>query len=101
MGEHFTEASPTYKKRVKIKKWNSVALWSWDFSVDSCAICRNNIMNPCIECQADYNSPVAAECTAAWGVCNHAFHFHCISRWLTNRSVCPLDNKEWEFQRME
>ena len=56
-------------KMFEVKKWNSVALWSWDIEVDVCAICRNNIMDPCIECQTNpKDNP--EECTVAWGVCN-------------------------------
>ncbi|CDR40096.1 CYFA0S04e03510g1_1 [Cyberlindnera fabianii] len=86
------------KKRFEVRKWTAVAFWSWDIVVDTCAICRNHLMEPCIECQPQSMNE-EPECVAAWGECNHAFHMHCISRWLKSRNVCPLDNREWSYQK--
>ncbi|KAA6385650.1 MAG: putative E3 ubiquitin-protein ligase RBX1 [Streblomastix strix] len=86
-------------KRFEIKRWNAVGLWSWDLQVDTCAICRNHLMEVCIECQAS-GSPLD-DCKIAWGGCNHAFHHHCVSRWLKTRQACPLCNRDWEFQKVE
>ncbi|GMR52692.1 hypothetical protein PMAYCL1PPCAC_22887 [Pristionchus mayeri] len=74
-----------------------VIQWAYDIDQDICSICCNNIMDLCIECQASLDAP--NECIIAWGTCNHVFHFHCISRWIKTRQVCPLGNSEWNFQK--
>ena len=83
-----------------IKKWTAVATWAWDLPTENCAICRNNISDLCIECQGQPGN-AAGECNVAWGQCNHAFHHHCISRWLKNRPVCPIDDREWEMSELK
>lgn len=97
-GTDYMDCMPA--KRFQVHKWQPIALWAYDIAVDNCAICRNHIMDKCIECQSvqemtDYDGT----CSIAWGKCSHVFHMHCISRWLNTRQVCPLDNRQWEFKK--
>lgn len=38
---------------------------------------------------------------AVWGACNHAFHLHCILKWVnsqTPQAHCPMCRREWQFK---
>ena len=41
------------EKMFTLKKWNAVAMWSWDVECDTCAICRVQVMDACLRCQAE------------------------------------------------
>ena len=90
---------PQQLPRFEVKKWNAVALWSWDVQVDTCAICRMHLMDLCVECQTNNPNATQETCTIVWGRCMHPFHNCCITKWLKTRNVCPLDNREWEYDK--
>mmetsp|Transcript_26523 Transcript_26523/g.36962 ORF Transcript_26523/g.36962 Transcript_26523/m.36962 type:complete len:104 (+) Transcript_26523:117-428(+) len=89
--------SESKKERVVVKKWDAVVFWKFGGKMD-CAICRNDIMVPCIACEAE---PDSEECSRAVGQCGHSFHLHCISKWLQSRATCPLDDTNWEYAKYE
>jgi hypothetical protein len=37
--------------------------------------------------------------TVLFVCCMCVFVLYSISRWLKTRQVCPLDNRDWEFQK--
>ena len=78
---------------IKLISWDIVGLWSLDVQIETCAICRNHIMDSCVECQNGVEN--CGACSVSWGKCGHAFHTHCIEKWRSLRNVCPLDTEAW------
>ena len=39
-----SDEKPKEEKLFTLKKWNAVAMWSWDVECDTCAICRVQVM---------------------------------------------------------
>lgn len=37
----------------------------------------------------------AEYCSVLTGFCQHAFHTHCIQRWLQTSAACPLCARQW------
>jgi RING-box protein 2 len=35
---------PKEQKMFTLKKWNAIAVWTWDVECDTCAICRIQLM---------------------------------------------------------
>ncbi|KAJ8918955.1 hypothetical protein NQ315_016857 [Exocentrus adspersus] len=57
------------EKMFSLKKWNAVAMWSWDVECDTCAICRVQVMDACLRCQAESkkDSYGKQDCVVVWG----------------------------------
>ncbi|KAI6246581.1 Anaphase-promoting complex subunit 11 [Erysiphe necator] len=75
--------------KVKIRKWNAVAIWRWDIDDDDvCGICQAHYDATCPTCKYPGD-----ECQLLSGVCGHSFHLHCISEWIkqeSSRGQCPM-----------
>ncbi|XP_036206008.1 RING-box protein 2-like [Myotis myotis] len=84
-------------KMFSLKKWNTVAMWSWDVERDTCAICRVQVMDACLRCQAENKQE---DCVVVWGECNHSFHNCCMSLWVKQNNRCPLCQQDWVVQRI-
>eukprot|EP01122_Echinamoeba_exundans_P004866 TRINITY_DN15081_c0_g1_i1.p1 TRINITY_DN15081_c0_g1~~TRINITY_DN15081_c0_g1_i1.p1 ORF type:complete len:106 (+),score=6.53 TRINITY_DN15081_c0_g1_i1:26-319(+) len=81
--------------QVRIKKWHAVAAWKWDVNDDCCGICRMPFDGFCVDCKMPGD-----DCPPVWGACTHAFHMHCIYKWLQSKQNqhCPMCRQEWQFK---
>ncbi|KAJ6420651.1 hypothetical protein OIU84_028076 [Salix udensis] len=77
-------------------RWHAVASWTWDAQDETCGICRMAFDGCCPDCKLPGD-----DCPLIWGACNHAFHLHCILKWVnsqTSQAHCPMCRREWQFK---
>ncbi|XP_051147188.1 anaphase-promoting complex subunit 11 [Andrographis paniculata] len=77
-------------------RWHAVASWTWDAQDETCGICRMAFDGCCPDCKLPGD-----DCPLIWGSCNHAFHLHCILKWVnsqTPQAHCPMCRREWQFK---
>ncbi|XP_027936022.1 anaphase-promoting complex subunit 11-like isoform X3 [Vigna unguiculata] len=77
-------------------KWHGIVSWTWDAQDETCGICRMAFDGCCPDCKLPGD-----DCPLIWGVCNHAFHLHCILKWVnsqTSQAHCPMCRREWQFK---
>ncbi|XP_070017526.1 anaphase-promoting complex subunit 11 [Nicotiana sylvestris] len=78
------------------RRWHAVASWTWDAQDETCGICRMAFDGCCPDCKLPGD-----DCPLIWGACNHAFHLHCILKWVnsqTSQAHCPMCRREWQFK---
>ncbi|KAM3128398.1 RING-box protein 1 [Paramecium bursaria] len=83
--------------RITIKQWSAVGIWKWAIKEDRCAIDKQTLFGSCLQCESEGKID---DCKIQAGSCNHAFHLHCIERWISNNNTCPLCNKQWTDTRI-
>ena len=75
-------------------------------SSDTCAICRENVLDSCNKCQQTNENTQYCQtkkCFSVVGVCSHIYHYCCIQNCINNQSYgpkkCPMCNAGWEMKK--
>ncbi|XP_020521529.1 anaphase-promoting complex subunit 11 isoform X3 [Amborella trichopoda] len=83
-------------QNTQLTEWHAIASWTWDAQDETCGICRMAFDGCCPDCKFPGD-----DCPLIWGACNHAFHLHCILKWVNSQTPqpqCPMCRREWQFK---
>ncbi|KAL3620713.1 ubiquitin-protein ligase Anaphase Promoting Complex [Castilleja foliolosa] len=91
--QQLPDATVSGNKKMRVKILPS---WTWDAQDETCGICRMAFDGCCPDCKLPGD-----DCPLIWGACNHAFHLHCILKWVNSQTPtahCPMCRREWQFK---
>lgn len=87
-------------ERFIVESCKGVILWSWNMMQDICSICKASIVDKCSYCISQEYGP-EKDCKIAFGKCGHAFHQHCIEKWISDNRNCVLCNQRWHLDYLK
>jgi anaphase-promoting complex subunit 11 len=83
--------------KAEVQEVRLVAAWTWNAGDDACGICRNPFDGCCPDCKLPGD-----DCPIIWGCCKHAFHLHCILKWVNgqpdDQQTCPMCRQPWRYE---
>jgi RING-box protein 1 len=83
-----SQSTESNNKPIKLVSWTLYGSWEFKSTDPDCPICKTKLVELCTECLNDTKNKT--NCTACRGKCGHCFHYHCITKWISNSSVCPV-----------
>ncbi len=89
------EGKQSLEGKVLLVKWIQPASYAPKASNEKCSICHNHLNEKCAMCIESSQDILSCECKISMGRCGHAFHGHCIEKWTTEVSTCPVEHSPW------
>jgi len=77
------------KKPIEVVSWAPTATWIFKTPSTDCSICREALVKPCTQCTSGHVKG-DLNCDVSRGNCGHCFHKHCIDKWTSTATNCPI-----------
>lgn len=81
--------------KVILESWEQMAVYAPKAANEKCSICHNLLTEKCAPCLENSTNIIDTTCKVSMGQCGHAFHSHCIEKWIKDVKVCPIDQSPW------
>lgn len=92
-----TTESP--KIDIELVNWSPYAFWRFKTTSTECPICREHYETGCLTCLTENTIKTNFECHISQSKCGHAFHKHCIDKWIQTKGkycLCPVCSTPYE-----
>lgn len=88
-------ANSNLEGKVILESWKLPATYAPKAPNDKCSICHNLLTEKCATCLETSTNILDSECKVSMGQCCHAYHGHCIDKWIKDVKTCPIDQSPW------